>query len=170
METTTVHARIGLSLAGGHLFVLSCDQAQALVDTDSAVAREGVRWRGMGGGRGTLILIQPDHIRRILEGLGLRPASQWWQDPPGIESAGGDGGDLAVAVAIPLPRGGCFRPSPALTARVVASDPAMREANERLRAAGEGGVLQVPQTQVCAVCDRIGLRPVEQWYAHNGGG
>ena len=165
METQAVRPRIALSLPGGHLFVLSDKQANELVERDPVVAREYQKWRAMGGGRGRVILIQPDTVARILGDLGLRPSNEWWQDGQPAQPAEVPGVELAVEVAIPLPRGGFFHPNEAVTVVLVTSDAAMTDANDRVRESGEHAILQVHERQRAELLGRIGLRSVEEWYA-----
>ena len=44
---------------------IPAELARELIETDSGVGREWSRWRGIGGGRGLVVLLRPDVLELV---------------------------------------------------------------------------------------------------------
>jgi hypothetical protein len=63
--------RLAVDQPGGDPIHIPPELARELIETDSGVGREWSRWRGIGGGRGLVVLLRPDVLELVRQRLNL---------------------------------------------------------------------------------------------------
>jgi hypothetical protein len=108
---------------------------------------------------GSLLVLSEEQADALVEGdpIARREHRKW--------SAAAPTQRVAVSVGVPLPRGGRLELAPGLTAIVLTTDAAMRDANERAAQRGGRTVLFPPPAEIGRILRLVGLRPTDEWYA-----
>jgi hypothetical protein len=71
---------LAVAQSGGELIYIPPDLARELIEMDAGVGREWRRWKGIGGGRGLVVLLRPDVLALVRHRLDLSPPERWLDD------------------------------------------------------------------------------------------
>ena len=71
MRDEQLQPGLAVDQPGGAPIHIPPELARELIETDAGVGREWSRWRGIGGGRGLVVLLRPDVLELVRHRLNL---------------------------------------------------------------------------------------------------
>jgi hypothetical protein len=104
MRDEPLQPGLAVAQSGGELIHIPPDLARGLIETDSGVGREWRRWKGIGGGRGLVVLLRPDVLEFVRCRLNLSTPEgpfeddRLAQDNPGLHPPNRQTGDLGTSI------------------------------------------------------------------------